>query len=187
MLPEALSNGLCSLNPKVDRLCLVCEMRVNPEGKVTRARFFEGVMRSAARLTYTKVAAYLANPTAKHEPEVVTVGPQLMQLHAVFKALLRARTQRGALDFDAPELKVRFDAEGKIAALVESTRNDAHRLIEECMIAANVEAARFLKKHRMPTLYRVHGAARGRSPRNAAQVPARLRHSAAGGSRPDAA
>jgi len=88
----------------------------------------------------------------------VAVGPQLMQLHAVFKALLQARTQRGALDFDAPELKVRFDADGKIAALVESTRNDAHRLIEECMIAANVEAARFLKKHRMPTLYRVHGA-----------------------------
>jgi ribonuclease R len=158
MLPEALSNGLCSLNPKVDRLCMVCEMRVNPQGKVTRAQFFEGVMCSAARLTYTKVAAYLANPTARHEPEVVAVGPQLMQLHAVFKALLQARTQRGALDFDAPELKVRFDADGKIAALVESTRNDAHRLIEECMIAANVEAARFLKKHRMPTLYRVHGA-----------------------------
>ena len=89
MLPEALSNGLCSLNPKVDRLCMVCEMRVSPQGKVTRARFFEGVMRSAARLTYTKVAAYLANPTAGHEPEVVAVGPQLMQLHAVFKALLR--------------------------------------------------------------------------------------------------
>jgi ribonuclease R len=158
MLPEALSNGLCSLNPKVDRLCMVCEMRVSAQGKVTRARFFEGVMCSAARLTYTKVAAYLANPTARHEPEVVAVGPQLMQLHGVFKALLSARTQRGALDFDAPELKVRFDAEGKIAALVESTRNDAHRLIEECMIAANVEAARFLKKHRMPTLYRVHGA-----------------------------
>ena len=184
MLPEALSNGLCSLNPKVDRLCMVCEMRVSPQGKVTRARFFEGVMCSAARLTYTKVAAYLANPTARHEPEVVAVGPQLMQLHAVFKALLQARGQRGALDFDAPELKVRFDAEGKIAAFVESTRNDAHRLIEECMIAANVEAARFLKKHRMPTLYRVHGSARGRSARNAAQVPARVRHPAADGSRP---
>jgi ribonuclease R len=157
MLPEALSNGLCSLNPKVDRLCMVCEMRVGPQGKVTRARFFEGVMCSAARLTYTKVAAYLANPAAGHEPEVVAVGPQLMQLYAVFKALLQARTQRGALDFDAPELKVRFDATGKIAAFVESTRNDAHRLIEECMIAANVEAARFLKKHRVPTLYRVHG------------------------------
>jgi ribonuclease R len=157
MLPEALSNGLCSLNPQVDRLCMVCEMRVSPQGKVTRTRFFEGVMCSAARLTYTKVAAYLANPTAGHEQEVIAVGPQLMQLHAVFKALLGARTQRGALDFDAPELKVRFDTQGRIAAFVESTRNDAHRLIEECMIAANVEAARFLKKHHLPTLYRVHG------------------------------
>jgi ribonuclease R len=157
MLPEALSNGLCSLNPHVDRLCLTCEMRVNSEGKVTRARFFEGVMRSAARLTYTKVAAYLTNPAAVHEPEVSALGGQLTNLHDVFKALHRARTHRGALDFDAPELKVHFDADGRIAALVEHTRNDAHRLIEECMIAANVQAARFLKKHRMPTLFRVHG------------------------------
>ena len=157
MLPEALSNGLCSLNPQVDRLCLACEMRVTSDGKVTRARFLEGVMRSAARLTYTKVAAYLANPHAAQESDAKSVGPQLEQLHALFKALLRARTKRGALDFDAPELKVRFDAEGRVAAFVEYTRNDAHRLIEECMIAANVQAARFLKKHRIPTLYRVHG------------------------------
>jgi ribonuclease R len=157
MLPEALSNGLCSLNPLVDRLCLACEMRVNEEGKVTRARFFEGVMRSHARLTYTKVAAYLANPLATHEPEVLLVGPMLKELHELFRALHRARLRRGALDFDAPELKVHFDAHGKIAALVETTRNDAHRLIEECMIAANVQAAKFLKKHRIPTLFRVHG------------------------------
>jgi len=157
MLPEALSNGLCSLNPHVDRLCLACEMRVSREGKVTRSRFFEGVMRSAARLTYTKVAAYLANPAAVHDPSVRAVGPLLTHLHELYRALHRARIQRGALDFDAPELKVRFDAEGRIAALVEQARNDAHRLIEECMIAANVQAARFLKKHRIPTLYRVHG------------------------------
>ena len=157
MLPEALSNGLCSLNPHVDRLCMVCEMRVNAEGKVTRAQFFEGLMRSAARLTYTKVAAYLANPAAVHDAEVTGLGTQLQNLYGVFKALHRARLQRGALDFDAPELKVHFDAEGKIASFVEATRNDAHRLIEECMIAANVQAARFLKKHRIPTLYRVHG------------------------------
>lgn len=157
MLPEALSNGLCSLNPNVDRLCMICEMRVNAEGKVTRARFFEGLMRSAARLTYTKVAAYLANPAAVHDAEVTALGTQLDNLYGVFKALHRARVQRGALDFDAPELKVQFDAQGKIASLVEATRNDAHRLIEECMIAANVQAARFLKRHRMPTLYRVHG------------------------------
>jgi ribonuclease R len=157
MLPEALSNGLCSLNPHVDRLCLCCEMRVNAEGKVTRSRFFEGLMRSAARLTYTKVAAYLANPAAAHDAEVRELGPRLDHLYGVFKALLRARVRRGALDFDAPELKVRFDERGRIAALVEYTRNDAHRLIEECMIAANVQAARFLRKHRIPTLYRVHG------------------------------
>jgi ribonuclease R len=157
MLPEALSNGLCSLNPQVDRLCLVCEMRVNDAGKVTRSRFFEGLMRSRARLTYTKVAAFLANPATVQDAEVRSLGPQLTQLHDVFRALHRARLQRGALDFDAPELKVRFDADGRIAAFVEYTRNDAHRLIEECMIAANVQAARFLKKHRIPTLYRVHG------------------------------
>ncbi len=157
MLPEALSNGLCSLNPQVDRLCLVCEMRVTPDGKVTRSRFFEGVMRSRARLTYTKVAAYLANPAAVQDEEVRALGPQLSDLHAVFRALHRARLDRGALDFDAPELKVRFDERGRVAAFVEYTRNDAHRLIEECMIAANVQAARFLKKHKVPTLYRVHG------------------------------
>jgi ribonuclease R len=158
MLSEALSNGLCSLNPKVDRLCLCVEMRVSRDGKVTRARFFEGVMCSVARLTYTKVAAYLANRLAGHEPQVLAVGGQLVQLHDVFKALYRERTRRGALEFDAPELKVRFDADGRVATLVEYTRNDAHRLIEECMIAANVQAARFLKKHHIPTLYRVHGS-----------------------------
>jgi ribonuclease R len=157
MLPEALSNGLCSLNPRVDRLCLCCEMRVDEQGKVTRPRFFEGLMRSVARLTYTKVAAYIVNPAVVHEPEVAAVGPQLVQLHAVFKALHASRLQRGALDFDAPEIKVRFGADGRIAAFVEQQRNDAHRLIEECMIAANVQAARFLKKHRIPALYRVHG------------------------------
>jgi ribonuclease R len=158
MLPEALSNGLCSLMPKVDRLCLVCEMRVSPDGKVSRTRFFEGLMRSHARLTYTEVAAYLAKPDDQSYPAAASVGPQLQALHALFKALHVARIERGALDFDAPELKMRFDTQGRIAAFVEQSRNDAHRLIEECMIAANVEAAKFLKKHRIPTLYRVHGA-----------------------------
>jgi ribonuclease R len=157
MLPEALSNGLCSLNPRVDRLSMACEMRVTPDGKVSRAQFYEAVIRSAARLTYTKVAAYLADPGAIQDPELNAVGPQIQNLYSVFQALLRARKQRGALDFDAPELKVKFDAEGRVAALVEYPRNDAHRLIEECMIAANVQAARFLKKHRIATLYRVHG------------------------------
>jgi ribonuclease R len=157
MLPEALSNGLCSLNPGVDRLALACEMKVSAAGKVTKARFFEGLMRSVARLTYTRVAAYLANPAATADSDVAAQGRQLVDLHGVFKALHAARIERGALDFDAPELKVRFDERGRIAAFLEQPRNDAHRLIEECMIAANVQAAKFLKKHRMPTLYRVHG------------------------------
>ncbi|MGC3980463.1 MAG: ribonuclease R [Steroidobacteraceae bacterium] len=158
MLPEALSNGLCSLNPKVDRLCMVCEMRVSPAGKVTRAEFFEGLMRSAARLTYTEVAAFLANPNALNTEQAQSVAEPLHNLHAVFKALFIARQERHALEFDSPELKARFDEQGKIAAFVEMSRNDAHRLIEECMIAANVQAAKFLKKHKIPTLYRVHGA-----------------------------
>jgi ribonuclease R len=157
MLPEALSNGLCSLNPHVDRLCLVCEMRVNPEGQVTRSRFFEAVMRSKARLTYTRVAAFLTNPSAVDDPEIRELSRELTDLYAVYRALHAARSRRGALDFDAPEVKPRFDAQSRIAAFVEQPRNDAHRLIEECMIAANVQAARFLTKHHVPTLYRVHG------------------------------
>src|SRR4051795_9728057 len=132
-------------------------MKVSPEGKITRSRFFEGLMKSKARLTYTKVAAYLANPMAAADPDVVANGEHLRDLHDVFRALHSARLRRGALDFDAPELKVRFGAEGRIAGFVEQPRNDAHRLIEECMIAANVEAARFLRKHKISTLYRVHG------------------------------
>ena len=157
MLPEALSNGLCSLNPAVDRLCIACEMRVSKQGKITRSRFFEGVMRSAARLTYTKVADFLGLRNAPSQITDAAVAQSVTTLHEVYKALHAARVRRGALDFDAPEVKVLFDEQGKIAALVEQDRNDAHRLIEECMVAANVEAARFLKKHKIPTLYRVHG------------------------------
>lgn len=158
MLPEALSNGLCSLNPKVDRLCMVCEMRVSSSGKITRAEFAEAVMCSAARLTYTEVAAFLTNPGAMNTAQAQALAVPLQNLHAVFKALFIARSERHALEFDSPELKARFDMQGRVAAFVETSRNDAHRLIEECMIAANVQAAKFLKKHKIPTLYRVHGA-----------------------------
>lgn len=113
-------------------------------------------MRSNARLTYTEVAAYLAQP-AKPFAKNPALGEPLRNLYDVFQALYKARQLRGALDFDAPEMKARFDEHGRIATFVEQARNDAHRLIEECMIAANVQAARFLKKHKIPTLYRVHG------------------------------
>jgi len=157
MLPESLSNGLCSLNPGVDRLCIVCEMRVSPQGSVTRSRFLEGVMRSAARLTYTQVARFLETGDPAQASLAGELNEPLRELYGVYQALYAAREKRGALDFDAPEVKIVFDEQGRIAALREQRRNDAHRLIEECMIAANVEAARFLKKHRIPALFRVHG------------------------------
>jgi ribonuclease R len=157
MLPEALSNGLCSLVPDEDRLCLCCELRVNDAGHITRSRFFEGVMRSAARLTYREVGEFLARPDGRHEPRLEALRERLLALYGVYRSFTRERSGRGALELDTPELKLKFDEQGRVAALVEQPRNDAHRLIEECMIAANIAAARFLDRHRVPTLYRVHG------------------------------
>jgi len=157
MLPESLSNGLCSLVPDEDRLCLACELRVNDAGHITRSRFFEGVMRSAARFTYGEVGGFLARPEGRHPPRLEAQRERLLALQGVYRSLTRERTGRGALELDTPELKLRFDAQGRVVALVEQPRNEAHRLIEECMIAANIAAARFLDRHRVPTLYRVHG------------------------------
>jgi ribonuclease R len=156
MLPENLSNGLCSLNPGVDRLCMVCDMRVTSAGKVREARFYEGLMRSAARLTYDEVAAMLVEGDAELRRRHAKILPQLEYLHAVWRVLSGARTRRGAVDFDLPEVGMIFDPKGHVARVEPRHRNDAHRIIEECMIAANVEAARFLEKHKVPTLYRVH-------------------------------
>ncbi len=158
MLPESLSNGLCSLNPDVDRLCMVCEMEVGPTGKVRAAKFHEGLMRSHARLTYDEVAGILVegDPALRKRHEKLL--PHLEALHGLWRALAKARARRGAVDFDLPEVVLRFDPKGHIARIEPRHRNDAHRIIEECMIAANVEAARFLEKHKIPTLYRVHAA-----------------------------
>ncbi len=157
MLPEELSNGLCSLVPDQDRLCLCCELRVSDEGRIARSRFFEAVMRSAARLTYRDVGEFLERPAAKHAPRLEHLRDRLLALHGVYRSFMRERSGRGALELDTPELKLKFDEQGRVAALVEQPRNDAHRLIEECMIAANIAAARFLDRHKVPTLYRVHG------------------------------
>ena len=156
MLPEVLSNGLCSINPKVDRLCLVCEMRVGHDGEVTRAQFHEAVMRSATRFTYTKVAGILVQKDADLRREHAALVPHLEDLYALYQVLAKARSRRGAIDFDTVETKVVFNEQGGIAAIVPTLRNDAHRLIEECMIAANVQAARFLTRHKLPTPFRVH-------------------------------
>ncbi len=156
MLPEALSNGLCSLNPEVDRLCMVCEMRVGPDGEVARSRFFEAVMRSKARLVYEDVAAMLADAgsePARRRPDLLE---PLNTLHEVFLALFGAREKRGAIDFEGGETKFVFGADRKIDKIVPVKRTIAHRLIEECMIAANVEAAKLVDKHKMPAPYRIH-------------------------------
>ena len=156
MLPEALSNGLCSLNPDVDRLCLVCEMTVNAEGRIIRSRFAEAVMRSHARLTYDTVAAIVADRDPRIRAEYAALAPHLDRLHELYQVLRVTREQRGAMDFDTQETVIEYSAERKIERILPTERNDAHRLIEECMIAANVAAARFLQRQKMPGLYRIH-------------------------------
>ena len=156
MLPETLSNGLCSLNPKVDRLCMVCEMWLDEKGRITRSRFHEGVMRSAARLTYEQVARAMEDGDPEVRGELDAVVTPLGHLYDVYRALAGARGRRGAVDFELPEIKVRFDDAGNVAALDATHRRTAHKVIEECMIAANVQAAGFLRRHKVPCLYRVH-------------------------------
>ncbi|MCP5425569.1 MAG: ribonuclease R [Gammaproteobacteria bacterium] len=156
MLPEVLSNGLCSLNPRVDRLCMICDMTLNDEGRVLRSRFVEAVMRSHARLTYDAVAAMLVERNTPVREEYGELLPHLDNLYGLFRILLRAREARGTIDFETQETVIEYGADRKIERIVPTERNDAHRLIEECMIAANVAAARFLRRHRMPTLYRIH-------------------------------
>jgi ribonuclease R len=156
MLPEKLSNGLCSLNPAVDRLCLVCDMVITAAGEVTAYQFYPAVMHSAARMTYNEVAAILGNtkgPEAGRRPGIV---PHLLNLNDVFRALLQQRQARGAIDFETTETYIVCNAMGKIEKIIPRTRNDAHRLIEECMLAANVCAADFLIRHDQPSTFRIH-------------------------------
>jgi ribonuclease R len=147
MLPEKLSNGLCSLNPNVDRLAMVCELAISARGEMGRYEFYPAVFRSRARLTYTEVWQKISSGKP---PENLAV------LYDVFKVLLAARTERGAIDFETVETRMLFDAKGKIERIVAEPRNDAHRLIEECMLAANVCAGKFLAEAGHPALYRVH-------------------------------
>ncbi|MEA3412014.1 MAG: ribonuclease R [Pseudomonadota bacterium] len=156
MLPEILSNGLCSLNPGVDRLCMLCEMEIGPHGKIGNYNFREAVMRSAARLTYDEVASIVVDRNVEARRNRAALVDHLDELYAVFRALFRQRKRRGAIDFETTETRIEFGPGKKIEQVVPMVRNDAHRLIEECMIAANVCAARYLLRHRMPALYRVH-------------------------------
>ena len=156
MLPEKLSNGLCSLNPDVDRLCMVCDMVVAPSGEIDAYQFYPAVMHSHARFTYTEVAAILANTRGPEAARRADVVPHLLHLHEVFRALLKQRAKRGAVEFETSETQIVCDDNGRIEKIVPRTRNDAHRVIEEAMLAANVCSADFITGHKHPALYRVH-------------------------------
>ncbi len=190
MLPEALSNGLCSLKPKVDRLCMVCEMTISANGRLSGYQFFEGVMHSRARLTYNQVAAMLDPEHPEHAPARAAhteALPHVEELYRLYQALRDARAERGAIDFDTVETRVVFSAERKIERIVPVLRNDAHRLIEECMLCANVATARFLEKLRLPALYRVHEGPAGEKLTALRQFLGELGLSLGGGAKPSPA
>ncbi len=156
MLPEKLSNGLCSLNPNVERLCMVCDMLVNAKGEVHAYQFYPAVMLSQARFTYTEVAAILANTRGVEAAQRKSLVPHLLDLHDVYQALLKERGVRGAVDFETTETQIVCDAAGRIEKIIPRTRNVAHRLIEEAMLAANVCSADFISGSKHVGLFRVH-------------------------------
>ncbi len=156
MLPEKLSNGLCSLNPDVDRLTLVCDMVITKEGEIQAYQFYPAVIHSAARFTYTEVAAILGNTKGPEAAKRQALVPHLSHLYEVFQALLKARQLRGAIDFETTETYIVCNAAGKIEKIIPRTRNDAHKLIEECMLAANVCAANLLETYKHHGTYRIH-------------------------------
>jgi ribonuclease R len=158
MLPEKLSNGLCSLNPNVDRLTLVCDAVITSKGEIKAYQFYPAVIHSAARLTYTEVAAILANTKGTEAAKRQTIVPHILHLYEVFQALLQARHARGAIDFETTETYIVCNAAGKIEQILPRTRNDAHRVIEECMLAANVCAADLLKRFKHQGVFRIHAA-----------------------------
>ena len=156
MLPEKLSNGLCSLNPDVERLAMVCDMNISTSGEIKSYQFYPAVFRSQARLTYNQVWSWLSGAAEPESDTQRSLQPHLKALYALFKVLLKARTKRGAIDFETIETMMLFNEQGKIDNIVPVHRNDAHRLIEECMLAANVSASAFLEEHKQACLYRIH-------------------------------
>lgn len=156
MLPEVLSNELCSLNPEVDRLTMACEMRIDAKGEIENYRFYPAVIRSRARMTYTAVAAMLSGAGGNDAREFKTLLAEAQLLHELYRVLAQSRGLRGAIDFETIETEMIFDEQGKIARIVPRARNEAHRVIEECMLAANVCASGFLRCYEHPALYRIH-------------------------------
>ncbi|MBN2647168.1 MAG: ribonuclease R, partial [Thiotrichales bacterium] len=156
MLPSKLSDGLCSLNPHVDRLCIVADMAIDETGKLERTQFYSAVMNSKARLTYSQVNEMITQPDSALREQFAEQLENIDTLHELFQVLQQAREERGALEFETTETRIVFDDERKIKEIVPVVRNDAHKLIEECMLMANVATARFLKWHKLPIVYRVH-------------------------------
>lgn len=160
MLPEKLSNGLCSLNPTEDRFCMVCEMQISDKGLIEGYQFYEAVMHSHARMTYTQVAQIVSEQNQQEESaarqQFSAILPQVDALQGLAQQLQKRRSQRGAIDFDTQETRILFDSKRKISQIIPVDRTDAHRLIEECMLCANLCAAEFLQKSKLPALYRVH-------------------------------
>lgn len=156
MLPEELSNNLCSLKPKVNRLVMVCEMQISDTGRVTKHSFYPGMIKSHARLTYNQVYAMGVQKDKNMRETFKDVLPAVENLFKLYRILRKEREERGAIDFDFPETRIVFGSGRKIKEVVPQIRNDAHRLIEECMVAANIASARYLLKKRCPVLYRVH-------------------------------
>jgi ribonuclease R len=156
MLPEALSNGLCSINPDVERLAMVCDMQIDSHGHIKGYKFYAAVMRSHARFTYTEVAEILEDPRGPAARRRKALVPHLQTAYKLYHQLAKARAKRGAIDFETIETQMIFDDKGKIENIVPVIRNDAHRLIEECMLAANVCTSDFLRERGHPMLYRVH-------------------------------
>lgn len=156
MLPERLSNGICSLNPEVDRLAMVCDMEISCFGNLRTYRFYPAVFRSHARLTYTQVWHWLSGTARPENPVHQSLQPHLQHLYKLYQTLGKARQKRGAIDFETVETQMLFNDQGKIEKIVPAARNEAHKIIEECMLAANVCAANFLHKHKHSCLYRIH-------------------------------
>jgi ribonuclease R len=156
MLPETLSNNLCSLNPDVDRLVMVCEMTIHESGRIMHYEFFEGVIKSHARLTYNQVHAMMEKNDNRMRERFASIVPQLKNLYDLFHVLKTERAERGAIDFEMPETKIVFGKNKKIEKIVPYERFDSHKVIEECMLCANICTARLLEKHKQPGLYRVH-------------------------------